>query len=164
MDAPEEHKANQAPAAAPAEQPKNVQYIVTEQSLNGLGGWLIFWLVIFGLAGLGEISGFASTLVGADNPLKVVNLIFMPVLAIVNIASAVLIALQKEIGRKVAIGTLGLNALWSTITIIVSATSAGVDSQGMPGVVTGVIAAWVFAGLLSLYFFVSKRVKATLVK
>ena len=43
---PVQQQAPQQPGV-PYQPPVQVQYIVSEKSLVGLGGWLIFWLVAF---------------------------------------------------------------------------------------------------------------------
>lgn len=52
--------APEAPAAQPqfAPQQQQVQYIVSERSLEGVGGWLIFWIIVFILGGIGYIMVF----------------------------------------------------------------------------------------------------------
>src|SRR5680860_534399 len=42
--------------------PAQVQYVVAKQSLEGLGGCLIFWMVFFALLGLTYIGVFFSAL------------------------------------------------------------------------------------------------------
>lgn len=179
--------------AAPATQPQpQVQYIVAEKSLKGVGGWLIFWLISFSLAAIVYIyTFFAAMLIDDDSAtaIKVILLIFTPILAAAYIASVVLISMQKRLGKLLALITLGISALYGVILTITtyvvgrseltdrcssysnsyyssystSSCSSGAD-QALPMVIAAVLATLVAHGLVMLYFFLSKRVKETLVQ
>ena len=137
-----------------------VQYVVAQKSLDGIGGWLIFWLFVFASAGIVAIIGF-FTLLGKNTgtSAEVQSLIFSPILAIGYLASVVLIALRKRLGIWTSIGTVGVATLSSIISVII----AGDNSSNVSTLIGIIIAQLVFGGLMALYFFSSKRVKATLV-
>lgn len=171
-----------APTPEPA-QPvaQQVQYVKMEKSLEGVGGWLIFWIIMFALSGIGFIMTFFTAIsvsnMGGDT---VTTLIFAPLLAIGFITAAVLISMQKKLAVLVSYITIGLAALYSIISSIVaystvkevvndysyygSRTVDTVDKVGLPVLIGGIIATLVISGLIALYFYQSKRVKATLVK
>jgi hypothetical protein len=143
--------------------PQNVQYVVQEQSLNGLGGWLAFWMTVFTLSGLGFIISFFSTIeLGIEEPSAVLLMVFAPILAVAYILSTVLIALRKKIAKWASVGSLGLSALYSIISIIVAASEFG--DTPVTGIVAGILTTLVLTGLMALYFIVSKRVAQTLVR
>lgn len=139
-----------------------VQYVVAQKSLDGIGGWLAFWLVIFALNGVGYITMFFNDLTGGlQNASQVVSVIFSPVLAVAYLASVALIALRKKLGIWVSMATIGVATVNSIVNTIVAASS---DSSAIGPYVGLVVAQIVVGGLLALYFYQSKRVKATLVK
>ena len=145
------------PQAAP------VQYVVMAESLKGVKGWLLFFVICFALAGIGYISMFFAAMQDLSAASSIVTLVFAPVLATLYIATVVFVAMQKKLGKWLAIGSLGVGALYSVITSVagyVTGSSNGSDAVGLIG---GIVVGLVFQGLLVLYFFVSKRVKETLV-
>ena len=162
-----------APASTPApmqpwpEQtptPAKIQYVVMQRSLNGIGGWLIFWMVIFSLNGLGFIARFFTQLTtGATTASEIVTTIFAPFIAISCIASVIVIALRKMYGKLASIASIGVMALYSVINSVITA-SEGASSAGVGAAVSGIIATIVFSGLMILYFVSSKRIKQTLVE
>jgi len=140
-----------------------VQYVVAQKSLDGIGGWLAFWLVVFSLSGLGYISMFFTTLTGGiSTPADTILVLFSPVLAVGYIASVTLIALRKKLGMWVSMATIGVATLYTVVNTIIASTGSysGADVGSAIG---GVVVSIVFGGLIALYFFSSKRVKATLV-
>ncbi|NTW61914.1 hypothetical protein HGB25_00660 [Candidatus Saccharibacteria bacterium] len=170
---PEPQVAAPAPAPAPAQAPPTqqwqqtppeaakVQYVVAQKSLDGIGGWLAFWLVVFSLAGIGYITTFFGLLgTGVSTPALTISVIFSPVLAAGYLASVVFIALRKKLGMWISMGTIGVATVYSILTTIVSSSEA---SYNMGTSVGTIVAQVVFGGLLVLYFYSSKRVKATLV-
>ena len=163
-----------------AQQP--VQYIMMEQSVKGVGGWLIFWLILFGLAALSYIIAFFTSMLTLSTAIGVVALIFTPLLAGGYIASVVMIAMEKKIGKLLTWITLGVSAIYTTINMIVSyitvsnvaqqydysyryGTSYASDgvAQALPVLIGMIVATIVAHGLVALYFVLSKRVKETLV-
>lgn len=171
----EQPNENKAPAGAPTPapqqpwgeqppaKPSQVQYVVEKKSLEGLGGWLAFWMVIFALAGLGYIGVFFSTLsTGISSPETTLLAIFSPILAIAFIASVALIAMRKKLGKWLSIISLGVAGLYTILnTIMVPSNDSAENTVAMT--IGSVVVSLVFTGLFILYFLVSKRVKATLV-
>lgn len=167
-----ENNNDKAPSAAKpttheaqAPQPQ-VQYIVTEQSLEGLGGWLIFWMVVFAIAGLGYIVAFFAIFETADYAnvaTTVTNAIFFPLLAVGYITSVVLMALRKKLARLVSIITLGVAGVASSVTVIVQ-SSTSYFAPSIAATVGLVLTALVGSGLIILYFVLSKRVQKTLTR
>lgn len=145
------------PQAAP------VQYVVMAESLKGVKGWLLFFTVCFALSGLGYISTFFTSMTNLEMATSVLNLVFAPILAAAAITTTVFIAMQKKLGKWLAIGTLGLFALYSVIGSIVSFASGTSSADSAPLLISAIITGIVLEGLLMLYFFVSKRVKETLI-
>jgi hypothetical protein len=89
-------------------------------------------------------------------------MVFAPILAVAYILSTVLIALRKKIAKWASVGSLGLSALYSIISIIVAASEFG--DTPVTGIVAGILTTLVLTGLMALYFIVSKRVAQTLVR
>lgn len=133
------------------QQPK-VQYVVMQKSLEGLGGWLALLLVIFVLSAIGYISSTFRIPAGLHTATD-------PLLAIGYITAVVMIALRKKTALWVAYATIILSFLVSVINTLITANSSKVGD-----LISTIIISLVFHGLLALYFYVSKRVKATLVR
>ncbi len=132
------------------EQPK-VQYVVMQKSLEGLGGWLAVFMGLFALMGIGYIS------MTFDTPASI-KTFTSPVMAIALIACVVLIALRKKIALWVIYGTLLVSFLVGVINLVT-------EGDKEPAKLVGsILVGLVFYSLFGLYFFVSKRVKATLTK
>lgn len=145
------------PQAAP------VQYVVMAESLKGLKGWLLFFTIVFALSGIGYISVFFNSMLSLEQATSIVSLIFAPILAGAAITTTVFLAMQKKLGKWLAIGTLGAFALYSVINSLVSFAAGTSSETQAPMLISTILANLVFEGLLMLYFFVSKRVKETLV-
>ncbi len=145
------------PQAAP------VQYVVMAQSMKGVKGWLLFFTVCFALSGIGYISIFFNAMTDLSSATAILNLILGPILAAASIAATVFIAMQKKLGKWLAVGTLGLFALNGVITNIIGFANGTSSTSSAPILISGIIVGLVIEGLLMLYFFVSKRVKETLV-
>lgn len=131
------------------------------QSLKGVRGWLMFWVVIFALAGIGYISIFFNSMGLSLDGAGIVKMVFAPILAFASIATVVLVSMEKKLGKYLALGTLGAMALYAIITSIIDPTSS---SDGPAKMVGAILISLVLYGLWMLYFVVSKRVKETLVK
>lgn len=141
--------------------PAKIQYVIAQKSLNGVGGLLAFWLVIFSLNGIAYINTFFNQLGSTmGSGISVTAVIFSPIIAIGCIASVILIALRKKIAKIASIATVGLMTLYSVINMIVVSMSNSLDTGFAVGSIVGAL---VFGGLVSLYFFSSKRVQQTLV-
>ena len=144
-------------APAPAQTP---QYVITQESLNGIKGWLLFFMIVFALVGLGAISIFSQQITSdIDSLSKVILTILTPLMAISFIGTVVLIALRKKAGRLAAYTSLGLAVLYSITTAFVGTNDANAAS-----IVTGIIISVIIYGLWALYFKQSRRVHETLTK
>ena len=67
--------------------------------------------------------------------------------------------MRKRIALWAVYGTLGLSFLIGVVNILTNESTS--DASAIVG---GILASLVFHGLLALYFYSSKRVKATLTK
>lgn len=158
-----------------------VQYIVMQQSLKGVSGWLIFFLICFGIAAIGYIWLFFASMIALSSAPAIVALIFSPLLAGGYIASIVLISMQKKLGQLLTWITLGVSAVYSVISNIVSyvtisnitsnlsdyysyGRAATVVEKSLPLLIAGIIVSLLIHSLIALYFVLSKRVKETLVE
>lgn len=147
------------PQVAPAPGQK-VQYVVTQKSLSGVGGWLLFFVVVFALIGLSGISLFFATINdGVTSAASTMDVVFSPLLSVGFLTSVVLITMRKKLASLAVYVTLAVTALYSTMLQLVSTDEDGVALQ-----IGGVVVALIFYGLLALYFYQSRRVKETLVK
>ena len=164
-----------------AQQPMQpVQYMMMERSLKGVGGWLIFFMICFGIIAIGYIWAFFAAMLDLTSAVSVLMLIFAPILAAGYITAIVLMSMEKKLGRLITWITLGVSALYTTInTIVVYAVSSssnyynydyGYDyaysrpSSALPLVIAAILVGLVMHGLIALYFWKSKRVQETLVK
>lgn len=162
----------EAPAATVAEPvqqwssqpPANaqVQYVVAHKSVEGLGGWLMFWLVVFAIAGLSFTTSFFTALgVGASDANGIAYLIFAPLMGAAYLASVVFIAMRKKLAKLLAISAIGLSTLYAVVSSIIDMTTNTSGNFGSE--IGGLVGVLISGGLIALYFIVSKRVKATLV-
>ena len=140
-----------------------VQYVVMAPSLKGVKGWLLFFTICFALAGIGYISLFFAAMTNLSSASAIFSLILSPLLAAGSLATTVLIAMQKKLGKWLAVGTLGLYALNGVINSIISFSDGTSTSDSAPALISAIIIGLVVEGLFILYFFASKRVKETLV-
>lgn len=149
------------PQVAPAPNQKT-EYVITQKSLNGLGGWLLFFLVVFALMGIGEITTFFQLLdSGVKNTTDTIMVVFAPLLAISLLTSVVLMAMRKKLALVAVYTAVALLAL-DSIMIQLVVTSGKGSSLALK--ISGAITSVIFCGLLALYFRQSRRVKETLVK
>ncbi len=170
----------QQPQYAQPQQP--VQYVMMQQSLQGVSGWLIFFLICFGLAAIGYIWSFFASMMILATATGVVGLIFSPVLAGGYITSIVMIAMRKRLGKLITLITLGISTVFTIISSIIAYAVAGdvastIDrsyslygdslsstvSNSIPLLIAGIVVSIVIHALIALYFILSKRVKETLV-
>lgn len=177
----------------PMQTAPQVQYIVQEKSLNGIGGWLIFWLIVFGMGALGALWMFFVTLIamitgvsssGVGLAILIEMLIFSILMAGSYAVTTVFIAMSKKISVLLAYVSLGIAALYTTVTSITgmfattqscsydyysysyshNCVEQGIGAAGVIALIGAILAAWLFAFLVGLYFKLSKRVQLTLVK
>lgn len=164
--------ASEAPATPVAEpvqqwQPEppvgtQVQYVVQHNSVEGLGGWLMFWLVIFAIAGISYATSFFTQLGGGVGDASgILYLMMAPLMAIAYLTAVVFIAMRKKLGKILAISAIGVTALYAVISAIIDI--AGNTGGNIGSSVGGLVAVLIVSGLMALYFIVSRRVKATLI-
>lgn len=147
------------PQVAPTEGQK-VQYVIVQNSLNGLGGWLLFFLVMFALTSIGYVGFFFQTLTnGIKTASDGITTLFAPFLAVGFLIVVVLLAMRKKLAVKVIYASLATAAAYSVITQIVSPSQEGVAMM-----ISGIVVSIIMFGLMALYFRQSRRVKETLVK
>jgi hypothetical protein len=153
---------NQQPWPEQTPTPTKIQYVVAQKSLNGLGGWLIFWMILFSMFGLGYTTMFFTGLAnGISSPNGVLLAVFSPFMAASCIASVILIALRKKLGRLMSIATIGIVTLYSIINTIITATKNSDSKVAL--IIGGIFGTLIFSGLMILYFVASKRVRQTLI-
>lgn len=165
VDTAEEPIINQTPQ--PIEQttqqpPQQIQYvnIINQKSLDGIGGWLLLWLILFAICGIGYITMFFLAISGTEPAMhQLYTIILSPLIGIGSILSAVLIGMRKKYAKLVCVATLAINLIYFIINIIA-------DPKGESFAITaGTVSSFlVIYGLFILYFMVSKRVKQTLIK
>jgi hypothetical protein len=148
------------PQVAPVPGQK-VQYVITQKSLNGLGGWLLLFVILFALMGIGGISIFFSVFdTGIHTPTETLQAVFGPLLAVSFLASVALIALRKKLAILVTYVAYVVLAAYSSLGTLVATDSK--DSAAAKASI--VVVTFVIYVLLALYFKQSRRVKETLVK
>lgn len=144
------------PQAAP------VQYVVMAESLKGVKGWLMFFVVCFVIGSLVNTAVFFQAIMNLSQPENVISLIFSPILVVLAICAVVFITMQKRFGKWLAVATIataGLGNVANAVVIYASGRS-GVEVSAF---ITGIVTMLIVEGLVILYFFASRRVKETLV-
>ena len=145
-----------------------MQYVMMQQSLKGVGGWLMFFIIWFGIVALSDIALFFVAMMNLSLPSNVVSMIFTPILAGGYIASLVLLSMEKRIAKILSWITIGVSAVYSIVNMIVLFAAGGVDSTGERVTVFTLLSFITLSvavhSLMALYFVLSKRVKETLVK
>lgn len=150
VQAPQMNQPTAPDTQAFSESPK-VQYVVAQKSLEGVGGWLAFFVVVFALNAIFYLSQTFQTPTG-------IHTFTSPILFAGYLASTVLIAMRKKTALWAVYATLILSFVVAVINMINSNSS-----NLQPGaIIGGILVSLVGHGLLGLYFYVSKRVKATL--
>lgn len=151
------------PPLQQTDQQPQVQYVVSQQSLEGLDGGLALWLVLFALTGIGFISAFFGALQHTDGSAgNIALLVFAIPLAVLGILSTTLIALRKKVAKWVSIATISVSALYFSLNILIST----IDSPNVEyAIVAGsVLTTLIIHGFGILYFCISKRVQHNLVR
>ena len=127
---------------------------------NNVRGWLLFFVIIFLLSGIGEVSTFFSTLGNsASGTNETMQLIFAPLIAIELFIAVALIMMQKKVSVPFVYFTLGTMAVAGIVNNLVANETTD-NNLKFIGLVTGPVLYF----LLALYFKQSDRVKKTLVK
>ncbi|MDO5343581.1 MAG: hypothetical protein Q4F02_01600 [Candidatus Saccharibacteria bacterium] len=167
-----------APAPVQASPQPQVQYVMMEKSLKGVGGWLIFWMILFSFAAISYISAFFAAMLNLSSAASIIMLIFAPLLAIGYVASVVTMAMEKRIGKLLTWVTLGVSAVHSVIVLIVSYVTSyssysrydygysysRTSDKELPMLIAMILISLLVHGLIALYFILSRRIKETLVK
>lgn len=175
MQAPMQPQPQMQPQMAPQPMPgqyaqpqQPMQYVMMQQSLKGVGGWLMFFIIWFGIVALSDIAMFFIAMMNLSLPSNVVAMIFTPILAGGYIASLVLLSMEKRIAKILSWITIGVSAVYSIVNMIVLFAAGGVDSTGARVTVFALLSFITLSvavhSLMALYFVLSKRVKETLVK
>ena len=158
----EQQPVNQQYFAQPQAAP--VQYVVMAQSLKGVKGWLAFFMVCLAIDGVCSVGLFFTSLLNLSDPSAVVSVIFMPIIAVLTTVAVVLINLQKKLGKWLAVAALVASFFYSASSAVVdSVIKRPPNTDSIISMVSTIIASGISMGLLCLYFFVSRRVKETLV-
>ena len=158
--------------------------------LNGIAGWLAFFMVVLIVGALLFLGVFFNTLTKinkprflpsdllfpfADNVLPIcddessymVSAIMAPVVAALAIAAVVAISQRKRLGKQLAIVAYISYFAHQVLCVVFSAVSKSYYVKPIAitiSIVSFVIIIATIAGLLCLYFFTSRRVKETLVE
>ena len=144
------------PQAAP------VQYVVMAESLKGVKGWLMFFVVCFVIGSLVNTAVFFQAIMNLSQPENVISLIFSPILVVLAICAVVFIVMQKRLGKWLAIATIATAGLGNVANAVVIYAS-GRSEVDAPAFITAIVTMLIVEGLVILYFFASRRVKETLV-
>ncbi len=157
--------------------------------LNGIAGWLAFFMVVLIVGALLFLGVFFNTLIKvnkprflpsdllfpfADNVLPIsddessymVSAVMAPVVAALAIAAVVAISQRKRLGKQLAIAAY-ISYFIHQVLYVYLLFSESYDARRPTPVITISIVGFVIiiatiAGLLCLYFFTSRRVKETL--
>lgn len=157
--------------------------------LNGIAGWLAFFMVVLIIGALLFLGVFFNTLTKinkprflpsdllfpfADNVLPIsddessymVSAVMAPVVAALAIAAVVAISQRKRLGKQLAIAAYISYFVHQVLCVYVAfSESYYVKPIAITiSIVSFVIIIATIAGLLCLYFFTSRRVKETLVE
>lgn len=160
--------------------------------LNGIAGWLAFFMFVLIVSALLFLGVFFNTLTKvnkpqflpsgllfpfADNVLPIhyfessyiVSAIMAPVVAALAIAAVVAISQRKRLGKQLAIAAYISYFVHQVLCVYVtfSAVDHSYHAESIAitiSIVSFVIIIATIAGLLCLYFFTSRRVKETLVE
>ena len=158
--------------------------------LNGIAGWLAFFMVVLIVGALLFLGVFFNTLTKinkpqflpsdllfpfADNVLPIsddassyiVSAIMAPVVAALAIAAVVAISQRKSLGKQIAIAAYISYFVHQVLYVVFSVVSKSYYVKPIAitiSIVSFVIIIATIAGLLCLYFLTSRRVKETLVE
>ena len=160
--------------------------------LNGIAGWLAFFMFVLIVGALLFLGVFFNTLIKVNEqrflpsdlpfpfaesvlPIRdsrlpyMVSAIMAPVVAVLAIAAVVAISQRKKLGKQLAIAAYISYFVHQVLCVYVAFSAAGHSYYVKPiaitiNIVSFVIIIATIAGLLCLYFFTSRRVKETLVE
>ncbi|MCL1876786.1 hypothetical protein FWF74_02025 [Candidatus Saccharibacteria bacterium] len=169
---------------------QQAQYVVTTKSLKGIGGWLTFALIsLASNAASGFVMFFYAMaeltqgVEGIDAALSAETMIFSLLLAAAALITTILVATRKKLGVLMALVTMGITALYSTVQSITrmfqmtercdydgysfwqrTCETVSKSPDEIIKLVAVIFVVWLGAFLIGLYFKTSKRVKLTLTK
>ena len=157
--------------------------------LNGIAGWLAFFMFVLIIGALLFLGVFFNTLIKINKPQflpsdlpfpfaesvlpirdsrlpYMVSAIMAPVVAVLAIAAVVAISQRKRLGKQLAIAAY-ISYFVHQVLCVYLLFSESYDARRPTPVITISIVSFVIiiatiAGLLCLYFFTSRRVKETL--
>lgn len=178
------HEETAAKAAEPKHATPSQNVASVNPDIKGVSGWLAFFAVSFGITGIGGVWSFFEILAdmtsGDSDVTMVLSAITLLVSGVMSLITLVYIVGQRFIARKMAMATLTtcyvLSALTSLISLVVDCASRpsygwerliSVSSCTASDIITtvgGLVVSAITTCLLIMYFRVSERVKATLVK
>lgn len=155
------------------------------ESIDRIGGFLGFFLALFVIDGVGSLWIFfyaiAGLAAGADGTMIAVlwEILIGSLLSAGGfLAAAILLGLRQKIAKLAAWSVLGVQWVFTTIASITLMTlqttsydyySGNSSTVGLPASVIVMLVGVIFVtlvenGLIAVYFILSSRVKATLVK
>ena len=158
--------------------------------LNGIAGWLAFFMFVLIVGALLFLGVFFNTLTKVNKPRfllsdlpfpfaesvlpisddessYMMSAIMAPVVAVLAIAAVVAISQRKRLGKQLAIATYISYFVHQVLYVAFSVVSKSYYVKPITitiRIVSFVIIIATIAGLLCLYFFTSRRVKETLVE
>ena len=129
--------------------------------LNGIAGWLAFFMVVVTIGALVSATMFFTSLLDISQPYAIISIIMAPIVVTLAIATAVMVSRRKRLGGRLAIATLVASFLH---TILMTVTYTLIDGLETSVVIIYIaIMQAIAAFLCCLYFRISRRVKETLV-
>lgn len=154
--------------------------------LNGIAGWLAFFMVVLIVGALLFLGVFFNTLIKVNKPRflpsdlpfpfaesvlpirdsrlpYMVSAIMAPVVAVLAIAAVVAISRRKRLGGQLAIATLVASFLHTILMTVTYTLINGLEMDVVMGFICIAIMQAIAAFLCCLYFRISRRVKETLV-
>ena len=155
-----QHSVSQQPSTQPQATP--IQYATTTHHLQGITGWLAFFMVILGLSALISITILFTSLLRIDLPYAMVSIVMTPIVTILAINTAMAINARKKLGKRLAIDTLVTSFVHTTIVTIISILTGGVTTEALAGFFFIIAIQAIAIGLCYMYFRTSRRVKETL--
>ncbi len=141
-----------------------VQGAVTAQPRKGIRGWLLFFTIMFVIAGFSTIT---NIFISIGNDVNIANLLFGLIFAGLSIAAAVTITIEKKIGRWLAIAAWACRIVQTIFDLIFNfdiTVEASNNNLSVPLLIFGIVFAMALLALPLLYFLTSRQVKETLIK
>lgn len=139
------------PNAAP------VQYVVSQQSLKGMRGWLLFFVLVSGLAAIAYVGLMVDTYASFSSD-KTADAIFLPILIASSLATVILTAMSKKIAKFAFMAFYAVAYVYQIISVALGDKVDGAE------LVSSILIGGIWLLFIVLYFLNSKRVKETLVK